>query len=79
MILRKSKSKCYQILNFDLGRKSLNKKDWDISRKYFRKALNGTNRIKIYATAGIVCSFLKIDMEGFVPILNKIKLLMICQ
>jgi glycosyltransferase involved in cell wall biosynthesis len=71
--IKKKQIQMLSDLNFDLGRKSLNKKDWDISRKYFRKALNGTNRIKIYATVGIICSFLKIDLEGFVPILNKIK------
>ena len=74
--IKKNQIQMLSDLNFDLGRKRLNKKDWGISRKYFRKALNGTNKIKIYATVGIICSFLKIDMEGFVPILKKIKLLM---
>lgn len=67
----KFKNQMLADFNFDLGRKSLYKKEWKRSRIYFKTSLNGSNLIKFYASIGIICSFLRIDFEKFISVLNK--------
>ena len=67
----KSQNNYLMEIYFLLGRKSLHQKEWVKSRKYFKKSLNGSNITKFYSSICIFCSFLKIDFEKLISILNK--------
>lgn len=60
---------------FTLGRISLIKKEWDLSRYYFRKCLAGKIFIlKIKAVFGYVAAIFHINLEGFAVVLHKPRL-----
>ena len=69
--IMKIRNKMVADFNFGLGRKYLYENKWNKSRECFKISLNGSNIIKIYSIFGIFCSYLKIDIEWIISILNK--------
>lgn len=69
--IMESKNNNLMEVYFKLGRKALHEKQWTKSREYFKKSLNGSRSVKFYTSICILCSFLRIDFEKLIAILNR--------
>lgn len=64
----RSKNITFAESNLRLGMKYLYKNEWENSRNYFETAMKGTNKFKLQAVFGIICSILKIDIASIIPL-----------
>lgn len=66
-----SKNKDCREFYFLLGRKRLHEKNWLESRHYFKKSLKGSAQIRFYSLIGIICSYMKTDMERYISYMKR--------
>lgn len=69
--IKRQKNKDFNELYYLWGRKCLYNQKWAKSREYFKKSVKGSPIIKFYSIIGVICSYLRIDMEKYISMVKR--------